>query len=63
MTQGVKMNNYWEEELDKEGALRFGVNLNEIVLYKKCVNRGYGSIWYEVHLIDNRVLTASMPGH
>ncbi len=57
------MNNYWEEELDKEGALRFGVNLNEIVLYKKCVNRGYGSIWYEVHLIDNRVLTASMPGH
>jgi hypothetical protein len=55
--------NYWEEVLDKTKATRFGVMEKEIVSYKKCVNRSYGQIWFEVELVDGRVLTSNMAGH
>jgi hypothetical protein len=55
--------NYWEEVLDNAKALRFGVLENEVVSYKKCVNRSYGQIWFEVELVDGRVLTADLAGH
>jgi hypothetical protein len=62
MGRGAKMN-YWEEVLDKTKATRFGVMEREIVSYKKCVNRSYGQIWFEVELVDGRVLTSNMAGH
>jgi len=55
--------NYWEEILDISKASRYGVKESEIISYKKCVNRSYGQIWYEVELNDGRVLTSNMAGH
>jgi hypothetical protein len=35
----------------------------EIVSYKKCVNRSYGQIWFEIELVEGRVLTSNIAGH
>ena len=55
--------NYWEEILENSKAVRFGVSVNEVISFKKCVNPDYGQIWFEVALTDGRVLTSNMAGH
>jgi hypothetical protein len=55
---------YYEEVLDNTAAaIKYGLTKNEIVSYKKKVHLTYGRIWFEVQLVDGRILTSNMPGH
>lgn len=57
------MRDYWEEELDKNKVTPYQINPEDVIYYKKCVDRDYGSIWFEIKTKDNTVHKFNMPGH
>jgi hypothetical protein len=56
-------NNYWEEDLDTLLVTKYQIDPQNVTRYKKCVDRGYGKIWFEVTLNDNSIKVFSLAGH
>jgi hypothetical protein len=57
------MNSYWEEDLNPALVNKYQIDPQEVVSYKKCVDRGLGRIWFEVLLKDNTIKTFALAGH
>jgi hypothetical protein len=57
------MNNYWEETLNPLLVTKYQINPEEVVYYKKCVNRDYGQIWFEVKTKNNAIHKYNLAGH
>ena len=57
------INNYWEEDLDTRLVTKYQIDPQSVIRYKKCVDRGYGKIWFEVTLNDNSIKVFSLAGH
>ncbi len=57
------INNYWEEDLDTRLVTKYQIDPQNVIRYKKCVDRNYGKIWFEVTLNDNSIKVFSLAGH